>query len=408
MIPDAGSKKAASAGRAPIENLGLYFHIPFCRSKCGYCSFVSGTDFSKMPEYHKSILENVDLYSTLFQKKLINSIYFGGGTPSVYFNGGIADILSAVRRSFRLSDDCEITAEANPESLTRGKAAEWAAAGINRVSVGMQSADDKTLALIGRPHKTDDFFKAYEAAVCAGIRNISADIMLGLPGQTINDIEKTIKVLYKLPYLRHLSVYALKLEPGTPMFSRFSSDCMIRSADNNGSSAAVNKALCVEPPLPDEDLAADMYDAAHKLLVQAGFLRYEVSNFAVPGFECRHNLKYWDLDKYLGIGVAAHSFYGGKRYAETDDIDKFIAGQKPVCFALNPEDIHTEYIMLKSRLENGIDLNEFKQKFGYDLAAAAGAGFLIRHGLILIESGRLKIAPGKFYVMNSIILKLLE
>ena len=374
-----------------MTTLGLYFHIPFCRSKCGYCSFISGTNHEKMREYHQSILKNIVLHSTSHKEKTVDSIYFGGGTPSVYFDSGIKEILDAVRAHFNVSKDCEISAEANPESLTAEKAAEWAAAGVNRVSIGLQSADDDLLKAIGRPHKFADFCRAYDAAVNAGFKNISADIMLGLPNQTVEILRDTIKVFYKSPFLRHLSIYALKLESGTPMYADY--------AVNNGKNPK-------KTWLPDEDAAADMYDCAYKLLTDAGFARYEVSNFANSGFECRHNLKYWNLDEYLGIGVAAHSCYGGKRYAETEDIDKFIAGKKPKVAKIRDEESRTEYIMLKLRQEKGINLGEFNKMFNYDLSKTDGAKFLSEHGLIDVTHDTLSIKKDKFYIMNSIILKL--
>ena len=362
-----------------MNKLGLYFHIPFCVSKCAYCSFVSSADVSKMARYHQSILENIDLYSKSFKNHVVDSVYFGGGTPSVYFKNGVFEILRAVRNGFDVDKNCEITAEANPESLTGDKAREWKECCVNRVSIGLQSADAGLLKILGRRHSVEDFFKAYDGAVSAGIENISADIMLGLPNQTLKNIEETVKVLYKLPFLRHLSAYALKIEAGTPMYN-----------------AELN-----------DDMAADMYDLAYNLLNENGFERYEVSNFAKKGYGCRHNLKYWNLDEYLGIGVAAHSYYGGKRYAETNDIDKFIAGEKPVCTELNNDDIRTEYVMLKLRLEKGLDLNDYHAKFGNRLEESEGAQFLLKHGMIGIADGRLFILPDKFYVMNAIILKLI-
>ena len=390
--------------------LGLYFHIPFCVAKCNYCSFVSSNDVSKMTSYHQSILKNVDLHSKLFKNHTVDSVYFGGGTPSVYFKDGIPDIIKAVRDSFNVAEDCEITAEANPESLTREKVEEWKNCGVNRMSIGLQSADDGLLKVLGRRHTAADFFRAYENAAAAGIENISADIMLGLPGQTLQNIKETIKVLYKLPFLRHLSAYALKIEAGTPMY-----DVCQEGVTGTGlltkRCQPVRQGVTTCRPhdkaLPDDDLSADMYDLTYKLLKEQGFNRYEVSNFAKDGFECRHNLKYWNLDEYLGIGVAAHSYYGGKRYAETNDINDYIAGEKPACAELNNEDIRTEYIMLKLRLERGIDLNDYSAKFGVRLEESNGAQFLLKHGLVGVFDGRLFILPDKFYVMNSIILKLI-
>lgn len=377
-----------------MNKLGLYFHIPFCIQKCGYCNFISGCDFSKMREYHQSILQNIILYSTQFENHVVDSVYFGGGTPSAYFKGGLGSVLDSIRGNFNVASECEITAEANPETLTAQKAAEWAASGINRISIGLQSAENTLLKAIGRRHTAGDFFKAYENAVAAGITNISADIMLGLPGQSVSDIENTVKVLYKLPFLRHLSAYALKLEKETPFYARYCAD-----------KSATEECAC---GLPDDDEAADMYDAAYTLLEKSAYRRYEVSNFAFPGFECRHNLKYWNLGEYLGIGVSAHSYYGGKRYAFTDDIDKFIGGETPSCAGLSDEDRRTEYIMLKLRLREGMPLDEYYKKFGTRLEKSEGAQYLLKHGMMGASDGRLYILPDKFYVMNAIILKLLS
>ena len=340
-----------------------------------------------MRNYNQSILQNTILYSTGFEDCIIDSVYFGGGTPSVYFEGGLGSVLNAVKENYNLSDGCEITAEANPESLTAEKANEWACSGVNRVSIGLQSADAVLLKAVGRRHTYEGFLRAYENAVSAGIENISADIMLGLPEQTVKDVEDTIKVFYKLPFLRHLSVYALKLEKGTPLYNRMT----------NG-----------ERQIANDDEAADMYDTAYRLLKGYAFRRYEVSNFAKRGFECRHNLKYWNLEEYLGLGVSAHSYYGGKRYAFTNDINRFIAGEKPVCTELNDEDRRTEYVMLKLRLNEGIFLDDYHKKFGTRLEAGEGAKFLLKHNMIGVSNGRLFVLPDKFYVMNSIIIKLLS
>ena len=161
-----------------MKKLGIYIHIPFCSGKCGYCSFVSGTDFSIMPRYHKRVLESIVSHGKEFQNYIVDSIYFGGGTPSVYFEGGIAEILKAARGNFSVAEDCEITAEANPESLTKDKAQEWQECGINRVSLGLQTLNEKLLKVIGRRHGANDFFKAYQNIVSSGIGNISADVML--------------------------------------------------------------------------------------------------------------------------------------------------------------------------------------------------------------------------------------
>ncbi len=291
-----------------------------------------------------------------------------------------AEILLAVRESFVLDANPEITVEVNPGTIDKRKVDEYADNGVNRVSVGLQSASDRLLKRVGRPHTLQDFY-ACVALLRGRIHNVSADLMLGLPEQRIQDVADTLDKVLPLK-LNHLSVYALTVEPGTKLAGY----------------------------TPDDDLTADMYDYAASALARAGYARYEVSNFCRDGFFSRHNQKYWNMDDYAGYGVSAHAYLGGKRFFHTSDIDAYLAGENRVTQeARKPEDDRTEYIMLALRTATGLDLARYRAKFCSDLAdgKAREIADLTAHGLIVADGDTLKLTDKGFYVMNQVILRLI-
>ncbi len=364
----------------PDKTYGIYIHIPFCKAKCAYCAFVSTPDLSLMGTYIKTLTDEISSSSVRGAKA--DTVYIGGGTPSCLPRGTIERLIDTVRKTFAVDGNAEITVEANPESADAEFAVECADCGVNRVSMGLQSSDDAVLRDIGRLHDLKRFIEAAECLHGVGIDNISSDMILGLPNQTMSDVENTVGIF--ADHCVHASIYALTVEPNTPLFLRGYT--------------------------PSDDLVADMYDSAYGMLDDNGFKRYEVSNFARFGKYSRHNSKYWHFDPYLGFGAAAHGFDGEKiRYAHGDDIKDYIDNPKCELTVLSDKDRYNEYVMLSLRTETGIDKADFRRRFGFDLEQRAGEAVdrLEKSGLIISDGKRLRIVPDKMFVMNGIIEELM-
>ncbi|MBR2284847.1 MAG: radical SAM family heme chaperone HemW [Ruminococcus sp.] len=361
--------------------LGIYIHVPFCAVKCGYCSFCSFPYTSSAAAgFVDAVIRNLKHYSD--KGRPVDSVYFGGGTPSLLRAGQIEDIMSELHRSFVLSENAEVTLEANPGTLSRDRINGYLSAGINRLSIGVQSLDDEELKLLGRTHSAERAVKAvYEAADC-GFSNISCDIMLALPGQTTDQLDKTISGLTELP-LQHISAYILKIEDGTAFFSRG-----------------------VQRLLPSDELTAEMYLHMVRRLGESGFQQYEVSNFSLPGYESRHNCRYWMLEDYIGIGPSAHSCCYGRRFAVPDDIEDFTKSnaQREYITEDTPGTAE-ERIMLSLRLRSGLQLSmlddEDRERIEKKLPALENAGYCVRN------SDNISLTPEGFLVSNSVISYLL-
>lgn len=310
---------------------------------------------------------------------VFDSVYFGGGTPSALYRGGLREILGAIRDNYTVVRP-EITVECNPDSADEAFFAECADIGVNRFSIGLQTTDDILLKAIGRPHTYRQFADAFASARRIGETNV--DLMLGLPGQTTEDLIGSVETVCALGP-DHISLYALKVEPGTPLYA--------------------------SGYRPDEDGQAAMYDEAYRRLRAHGYDRYEVSNFARGGRVSRHNCKYWTMRPYLGFGAAAHSFTGSHRIANTDSIAAYIAGRRPQSTEETAEDYREEYVMLALRTAAGIDLADYKRRFGASLTEekAWQTERLVKGGFIEIASGHLKLTEDAFYVMNAVIAELI-
>ncbi|MGN1422516.1 MAG: radical SAM family heme chaperone HemW [Oscillospiraceae bacterium] len=345
---------------------GLYIHVPFCLTKCPYCDFYSVPFSHKTArEYADAVIRNLERYDEPFC-----TVYFGGGTPIL-----LAPYLKEILQHLRIESGAEITAEANPCMCIPKTLEQLRSAGVNRLSIGVQSLNDGELSALGRRHTAAQAEQAVLAAKSADFDNISADIMLAVPGQTRETLSGTISRLAELP-LTHISAYLLKIEQGTPF----------------GNSP---------PKMPDEDEAAALYLSAVSGLAAAGFAQYEISNFAKSGFESRHNLIYWRRGEYLGIGAAAHSFYNGKRFAVPRDIRKFIDSpvQDEVITDGAPNETE-ERIMLGLRLTEGIAEELWKPH-------EKRLRFIPRD-YYTIENGRLSLTPRGFLLSNEIIALLTE
>lgn len=379
-----------------MKKLSLYIHIPFCAGKCSYCNFVSYVDRDYyMYDYTTALMEEITKYSKKLSKEyVISTIYFGGGTPSYLNNGLILKLMKHIKSSFKLMSGAEISIEANPSSLSLEKLEEYKKAGINRISIGAQSCNNKILKNIGRLHDFSKFKIALEMCHNIGFDNISVDMLLGLPKQSIHDVLKMAKYLVRND-VKHISAYSLILERGTKLFNRVSEGKVI---------------------LPTEDKTVDMYNALKKYLYKKGFKRYEVSNFALPDYECLHNTTYWTMGEYLGVGVAAHSYLDGTRFANTTNIDEYVSnledGKSVVVERekLTLAEKKDEVIMLSLRTSKGINIDSFNTQFGCNLLADKHKEiqFLISNHFVVIERGFLRLSENAFYVLNSVVQKLVD
>ena len=384
--------------------LGIYIHIPFCASKCGYCDFYSlaGCD-SLMPDYQEALTAHIEESADVIRNYEVDSIYFGGGTPSFYGADRIVEILDVLKLNGNVRLDSEITVECNPDSISPTAMKLLRQEGVTRLSIGVQATDNDLLKLIGRRHNFQQAQRAIHEARKAGFENVSVDLMYGLPSQSRNDWAQTLAKIVEL-HPEHISCYGLKLEPETEMYDNYLGS----------------------PILPDEDEQADMYSFAAEMLRRYGYEHYEVSNFCAPGFESRHNLKYWNLDDYIGFGPGAHSSVGSLRYSYVKDLRQYISGVKRKVSIIDEyEQIDSfersvEYIMLGMRTSRGIAEHEYRTRcqsswapIGRVLRAFAEKGwvqqtedrwhftvpgFLISNTLIgiLLEahaSGRVEVAP---------------
>ena len=296
-----------------MKELELYLHIPFCERKCAYCDFLSApADLPVRISYIKKLQEEIAYYGAQYGEYQVSSIFFGGGTPTILEGYQLAAILETVKEHFNITTDAEITVECNPGTLTAGKAEKLVQAGFNRLSMGLQSADDRELQLLGRIHNFAQFLESYDLARKAGFQNINVDLMSALPGQTLKSWQDTLQ---KVTALRpeHISAYSLIIEEGTPFYERFAEDERIREEGGH------------PRLLPEEDVERQMYELTETFLHTKGYERYEISNYAKPGYECRHNCGYWIRKDYLGLGRGASSLVEHQRFQNTSDLKTYLA-----------------------------------------------------------------------------------
>lgn len=283
--------------------VSLYVHIPFCAVKCKYCDFLSfdGESYGTMLRYVDSLCQEIKLYKPIADEYIVRSVFIGGGTPSILDESLIVNIMAFIKKTFTLERDAEVTIEANPGTLRHQKLNGYKAAGVNRISIGLQSADDDMLKKLGRLHNYDQFVASFKAARRAGFNNINIDIMSGLPGQSIHSYVDTLSRVIEFGP-EHISAYSLTIEPGTP----FAKDPEILDS------------------LPPEMIDRRMYEITKKLLAVNGYDRYEISNYAKSGYECKHNMVYWTGGEYIGLGLGASSYFQGKRFNNLRDVFKYI------------------------------------------------------------------------------------
>ncbi len=376
-----------------MNQLGLYIHIPFCRSKCDYCDFYSlaGRE-DRMDAYQKALLAHLTETAPLARGYQVDTVYFGGGTPSFYGEKRLKEILALIKKRFNLASDAEITLEANPDSVDRKMLTHLRRAGVNRLSLGVQSACDANLAALHRPHSFAQAKAAVEAARKAKIKNLSLDLIYGLPGQSVESWKDTVEEVLALQP-EHLSCYGLKVEEGTALAGR------VERGER----------------LPDDDSQADMYLWMVDRLKTAGYCQYEISNFARKGCQSRHNLRYWFMREYIGFGPGAHSDFGGRRYSFLRDLDGYVDGVLKGGRIIDESDLipkrerSGEYIMLGLRTSRGIEEWEYRREYfmNFDPIEAKLELFEAK-GWAERFDRRWRLTPQGFLLSNQLIGELLE
>jgi len=352
------------------KSIGLYIHIPFCQSKCPYCDFYSTAGKADYKRYIDAVLLHLEDYSECLKNRVVDTIYIGGGTPSVLPKGLICDLVDSIYDYLDVAPDAEVTLEANPATLNPSALKKLWKLGVGRLSMGLQSAVDEELKTLGRIHTYAQFEQNFHAARDAGFDNISVDLMYGIPGQTAESLRYSLETLVNLGP-EHISLYGLKIEPNTP-FGQME-----------------------DLVLPDEDEQVDMYLDSIEYLESQGYYQYEISNFARDGRMSRHNLRYWNCEEYLGLGPGAHSYLNGTRFSFVRDTMLYIDAMEDLSKPLNiidekyeisPDERIGEYVMLRLRLVEGIDTREFSNLFGVDfdslygqyLPAYIDGGFMVK------------------------------
>ncbi|MHB1453582.1 MAG: radical SAM family heme chaperone HemW [Saccharofermentanales bacterium] len=387
----------------------VYIHIPFCRSKCFYCDFNSYSGHENlMEDYFDALLTEIDLFADHlaetgeFIPVSLQTLFFGGGTPTYVPSSLILQVIDKLAARFGFDPACEITIECNPGTVDSAKIRDYKAGGINRISIGLQSASDRLLALAGRTHSAADFDRTINQFLKMGFKNVSVDLIEGLPDQKTSDLLDSLT--FAADYdLKHLSLYSLSIEQGTPFYDRYH----------------INDDL-----LPDGKTEREMYHMAIEFLKDRGLAQYEISNFAKPGFQCRHNVSCWKGDPYFGFGAGAHSYFNHNRYSNVNDIEDYIkrigavrdSNIRPIsdsiavdkeinisgrsagspamedCICLDPEDAQNEYFLLGFRLTEGISEREFKLKFGQGFEKYRPRLISLKNqNLIFIEDDRYRL-----------------
>ena len=326
----------------------LYLHMPFCVRKCAYCDFLSFPSGAKTQRmYAKRLMEDIGVMGKRYGEIPVETIFIGGGTPSVPDSGLIVEIMEHVRHAFHVVDGAEISMEANPGTVTREKLTDYRKAGINRLSFGLQSANDRELKLLGRIHTWAEFLESFTLARECGFANLNIDLMSALPGQTCESWKETLSRVTDLDP-EHISAYSLIIEEGTPFGERYGSE--------------EGRKL-----LPDEDSEREMYHETKRFLKDCGYERYEISNYAKPGRECRHNIGYWTGVPYLGLGLGASSYLDGCRFTVNPDMKQYLE-EKPGMFTdiekLTKKDMEEEFFYVGLRMTAGVSLSEFERRFG--------------------------------------------
>lgn len=405
------------------RELELYIHIPFCARKCSYCDFLSFAAPERVyREYMDKLIEEICGQGPNFQEYRVSTIFVGGGTPSILPADLIMELFATLSENFDIALDAEVTLEANPGTLTMEKLEVYRQSGINRLSIGLQSADDKELKYLGRIHSYDSFLKSYQRARQAGFKNINVDLMSALPGQDVHSWKTTLKKVMMLKP-EHISAYSLIIEEGTPFFERFGEPECKKGLLSGGqqenskkpetaSEVAARAAVMTLPDLPDEDTDREMYHLTKEMMAAQGYERYEISNYAKKGYECRHNTGYWTGVEYLGLGLGASSYTYGYRYHNTEDLQEYLslnlyeggAAARDI-EELSLEDKMEEFMFVGLRMMKGVSGSEFLERFGLNMWNVYGDVLkkLEQQGLIEVEAPMVRLTERGIDVSNVVL-----
>ena len=381
-----------------MKKLSLYIHIPFCEKKCAYCDFLSGPSGPREREqYTEALCQEIWQEGKKQQDYIVDTVFFGGGTPSLLTPVEVTRIMEDLGQSFTIEETAEITMEVNPGTVNREKLEAYRDLRINRLSIGLQSMNNRQLKELGRIHTREDFLETWEEVRLLGFRNVNVDIMAALPGQTIESYRTTLEeVLWLKP--EHISAYSLIIEEGTPFFERFGPE------------------KAEEDRLPSEEEDRAMYELTGRLLQEAGYNRYEISNYSRPGYECRHNLGYWTGKEYLGLGLGASSFMENKRFSREEELSAYMKkikeGESTVIWQqdLSLKERMEEFMFLGLRCTEGISLEEFRRRFLVELETIYGKQLneLKHRGLITVtKAGRIALTSLGLDVSNQVFVEFL-
>lgn len=375
-----------------MRSLGIYIHIPYCAKKCAYCDFYSVPSCETSKAYCNALIKQIESYKKKSKDYVVDTIYIGGGTPSQINPEYIYNILGAVKETFNVSHDAEISMEANPGTLDGYKLSLYRSAGINRLSLGLQSAHDDELKRLSRIHTMKDFENSFLLARLEGFDNINVDIMYALPCQTREKLAETINTVISLSP-EHISFYGLKIEENTPF--------------------AYNRSIAES--IPSDEIQYKMYMDSAKTLEEHGYRQYEISNFAKDGYACRHNMKYWKCNDYLGFGVAAASFFENNLFSYVKNIDYFIEDPLSVFITesteeISPQKFETQFVMLGFRLAEGISVDEYKLRCGGDFIKKYGERLkpFLEKKLVVKTTNGFKLSRRGMLVSNYILSKILD
>ncbi len=376
-----------------MKNFSIYVHVPFCVSKCAYCDFYSlpcgeSGQTNKKTAYINAVLRNMETWGERANRRCADSIFIGGGTPTSLDTSQISDLICGIKKNFNITPNAEFTVEANPKTFDEDKLLTLRKLGVNRLSIGMQSANDSELRAISRIHTFSEAKDAFELARKCGFDNINLDLMYGLPSQTAESFTKTLDAAANL-HPEHISVYGLQLEEGTPLW---------RQRDSL--------------TFPTEDEVNGMNAHAQKKLGEHGYFRYEISNYSLPGKECAHNLGYWSQKEYLGFGPGAYSFWDAKRFGFPEDLDTYCTclNFDALCVTdeiLSKEEINREFVMLSLRLTRGVELSALSERTLNAENLLSLSESFIKSGHMSFENGFLRFTPSGFNISNYILSELL-
>ena len=397
------------------RELELYIHIPFCVQKCAYCDFLSApADAETRSGYVEALIREIRAAKSKYSGYRVSTVFLGGGTPSILEGDETARIFHALFQNFDIAADAEVTMEANPGTVTEEKAEIWKTSGVNRLSIGLQSVNDRELRMLGRIHTFGDFLHTWETVHRAGFENVNIDLISAIPGQTAGSWEKTLRTAAELEP-EHLSAHSLIVEEGTPFYDWYGGQ------EQTDSIAAAGIRRGMRPPLPDEDEEREIYQLTKRILEEYGYHRYEISNYAKDGYECRHNLGYWERKEYLGLGLGASSLIRECRFRNTADMEKYLKiladpAKYPGKYAgaevenmlaeeyetLTRSDRMEEFMFLGLRKTAGIREADFRNIFGEDIRQVYGKqiGKLIGQELLAGSDGRLYLTERGIDISN--------